>query len=72
MLVFWCSVTSQGFACDRLSFGMHELTSFSMVGKITKKLETAQGEVGYSGDIPVALGVYRTDYLESEGEKILP
>lgn len=30
-----------------------------MVGKITKKLETAQGDVGYSGNIPVALEQYR-------------
>jgi len=43
-----------------------------MVGKITKKLETAMGEAGYSGDIPVALDVYRTDLLEVEGEKLLP
>lgn len=43
-----------------------------MVGKITRKLEPAQGEVGYTGDIPVALEVYRTKYLEIEGEKILP
>jgi hypothetical protein len=42
-----------------------------MVGKITRRLETAQGEVGYTGDMPVALEVYRTAYLETEGEKIL-
>ena len=29
------------------------------VGKITKRLETAQGDVGYSGNIPVSLEVYR-------------
>jgi hypothetical protein len=43
-----------------------------MVGKITRKLEIARGEAGYSGDIPVALGVYRTGLLEVEGEKLLP
>lgn len=48
------------------------LTYFQMVGKITKKLEQAQGDAGYSGDIPVALDVYRTNYLEDEGEKLLP
>lgn len=30
-----------------------------MVGKICKTLETAQGDVGYSGNIPVALEEYR-------------
>jgi len=43
-----------------------------LVGKITKKLEMAQGDVGYSGDIPVPLEKYRTGLLEIEGEKILP
>lgn len=43
-----------------------------VVGKITQKLETAQGEAGYSGDIPVALGPYRTGEAAREGEKLLP
>ncbi|KAG4438368.1 hypothetical protein IFR05_006130 [Cadophora sp. M221] len=43
-----------------------------MVGKITRKLEVARGEAGYSGDIPVRLGKYRTGLMESEGEKLLP
>jgi hypothetical protein len=44
-----------------------------MVGKVTRKLETARGEVGYSGDLPVPLGVYRTEgWVEREGEKLLP
>lgn len=43
-----------------------------LVGKITKNLEQAQGDVGYSGDIPVQLGAYRTGLIEVEGEKILP
>lgn len=30
-----------------------------LVGKITKQLENAMGDVGYSGDIPVALKKYR-------------
>ncbi|KAF2089616.1 hypothetical protein K490DRAFT_36956 [Saccharata proteae CBS 121410] len=30
-----------------------------LVGKATRKLETAQGDVGYSGNIPVALAPYR-------------
>ena len=43
-----------------------------MVGRITRKLETARGEAGYSGDIPVKLEKYRTGLMESEGEKLLP
>ncbi|KAL3419437.1 hypothetical protein PVAG01_09659 [Phlyctema vagabunda] len=43
-----------------------------MVGKITKKLETAQGDVGYSGDIPVALEIYRPKTKEDAMEKLLP
>lgn len=43
-----------------------------MVGSVTKKLETARGEAGYSGDIPVKLKKYRTGLMESEGEKLLP
>lgn len=42
-----------------------------MVGKITKKLETAQGELGYSGDIPVALALYRLPEGHKESDKIL-
>ena len=44
-----------------------------MVGKVTKRLETARGEVGYSGDLPVALEVYRNlGWEKREGEKLLP
>jgi len=43
-----------------------------MARKVTRRLETARGEVGYSGDIPVVLGVDRTGLLEVEGEKLLP
>ncbi|RDW78478.1 hypothetical protein BP5796_06330 [Coleophoma crateriformis] len=43
-----------------------------MVGKITKKLETAQGDLGYSGDIPVALTPYRPKTKEDRLEKLLP
>jgi hypothetical protein len=42
----------------------------SLVGKITRKLEKAQGEVGYSGEVPIALGKYRVRH-ESQ-TKILP
>ncbi|KAK4984427.1 hypothetical protein LTR66_001688 [Elasticomyces elasticus] len=41
-----------------------------LVGKVTKKLETAQGEVGYSGNIPISLKPYRMN-AETES-KILP
>lgn len=43
-----------------------------IVGRITKKLEGAMGEAGYSGDIPVRLEAYRTGESEREGEKLLP
>lgn len=42
----------------------------SLVGKITRKLEKAQGEVGYSGEVPIQLGKYRVRH-ESQ-TKILP
>lgn len=41
-----------------------------LVGKVTKKLETIQGDVGYSGDLPVPLKVYR-DKAESD-TKLMP
>lgn len=41
-----------------------------LVGKITKKLETAQGDLGYSGEIPVPLLPYR-EAAES-ATKLLP
>jgi hypothetical protein len=42
----------------------------SLVGKITRKLEKAQGEVGYSGEVPIPLAKYRVRH-ESQ-TKILP
>jgi len=42
-----------------------------MVGKVTKKLETIQGDVGYSGNIPVALEVYRLPEGHKELSKLL-
>jgi hypothetical protein len=41
-----------------------------LVGKVTKKLETAQGEIGYSGDLPVALAYYRA--IPATESKLLP
>lgn len=41
-----------------------------LVGKIMKKLEHAQGEIGYSGEVPIALSNYRVRH-ESE-TKLLP
>ena len=41
-----------------------------MVGKITKRLETAQGDIGYSGNIPVALDVYRPRKGEQLSSKL--
>lgn len=42
----------------------------SLVGKVTRKLEKAQGEVGYSGDVPIALAKYRERHESLT--KILP
>jgi hypothetical protein len=42
-----------------------------LVGKVTKKLETAQGDVGYSGNLPVKLKPYREAGLPYES-KLLP
>jgi hypothetical protein len=42
----------------------------SLVGKITRKLENAQGEVGYSGEVPIPLGKYRVRHEDQT--KILP
>lgn len=43
-----------------------------MVGKVTRMLEEAQGDVGYSGDIPVQLEIYRLPDGHPELRKILP
>ncbi|KAI9646561.1 hypothetical protein NHQ30_004556 [Ciborinia camelliae] len=46
-----------------------------MVGKITKKLEEARGDVGYLADVKVHLGPYRLpeeERAKGEGDKILP
>lgn len=43
-----------------------------MVGKVTKALESAQGDLGYSGDIPVKLEKYRLPDGHPEQSKILP
>ncbi|KAI5240214.1 hypothetical protein E4T42_08444 [Aureobasidium subglaciale] len=41
-----------------------------LVGKVTKKLETMQGDIGYSGDLPVALDIYRKK--AEPGSKLMP
>ena len=42
-----------------------------LVGKVTAKLETVQGDIGYSGDIPVALAPYRLPEGHIEARKLL-
>lgn len=42
----------------------------SLVGKVTRKLEKAQGEVGYSGEVPIPLDKYRIRHESLT--KILP
>jgi hypothetical protein len=41
-----------------------------LVGKITRKLERAQGEAGYSGDVPIPLAKYRVRHEQEP--KLLP
>ncbi|KAF4550545.1 Hypothetical protein D9617_16g013330 [Elsinoe fawcettii] len=41
-----------------------------LVGKVTKSLETVQGDVGYSGDIPVPLEPYRRN--AETASKLMP
>jgi hypothetical protein len=41
-----------------------------MVGKVTRRLEVARGDLGYSGAIPIPLGPYRA--LAEEATKLLP
>lgn len=41
-----------------------------LIGKLVKRLETMQGDVGYSGDLPVALEVYRKN--AELASKIMP
>jgi hypothetical protein len=41
-----------------------------LVGKITRKLEKAQGEAGYSGDVPIPLAKYRVRHEQEP--KLLP
>jgi uncharacterized protein YhdP len=43
-----------------------------IVAKVNKMLETAEGDVGYSGDIPVALDAYRPKLGEKVPSKLLP
>jgi hypothetical protein len=43
-----------------------------MVGKIAQGLETAQGEIGWAGDIPVKLEIYRLPEGHKEIYKALP
>ena len=43
-----------------------------MVGKVTKKLEAAQGDAGYSGEISVRLDKYRPKHPERLPSKLLP
>ncbi|KAF1945498.1 hypothetical protein EJ02DRAFT_451529 [Clathrospora elynae] len=41
-----------------------------LVGKVTRKLEKAQGEVGYSGEVPISLAKYRV--IHEFEQKLLP
>ncbi|KAI1613305.1 hypothetical protein EDD37DRAFT_342629 [Exophiala viscosa] len=41
-----------------------------LVGKVTKKLEVAQGDIGYSGGVPISLAPYRA--AAEQATKLLP
>ncbi|GAO17316.1 uncharacterized protein UV8b_05544 [Ustilaginoidea virens] len=44
-----------------------------LVGRVMRKLEQVNGDLGYTGNIAVQLKEYRmTGWLEAEGEKLLP
>jgi hypothetical protein len=43
-----------------------------IVGKVTKELEAARGDAGYSGEISVRLDKYRPNYPERLSSKLLP
>ncbi|KAH9820904.1 hypothetical protein Tdes44962_MAKER05095 [Teratosphaeria destructans] len=43
-----------------------------MVGRVATKLEMAQGDLGYSGEIPVGLGFYRRKSGDAHLSKLLP
>lgn len=43
-----------------------------MVGKVAAKLESAQGELGYTGAIPVGLEFYRNKFGDADASKLLP
>lgn len=56
-------MTAEGILNDRLVA--------RLVGKAMRRVERMQGEVGYSGGIPVALGPYREAEGQGEGAKLL-
>jgi len=43
-----------------------------MVGKVTKKLEAAQGDTGYPGEMPVRLDKYKPKHPERRPSKLSP
>ncbi|KAG6123352.1 hypothetical protein E4U13_007268 [Claviceps humidiphila] len=43
-----------------------------LVGKLMRKMEMVNGDLGYTGEVPIELEPYRrTGWLEEEGEKLL-
>jgi hypothetical protein len=43
-----------------------------MVGKVVRHLEEAQGDIGWMGDIPIKLDIYRLPEGHPESSKLLP
>ncbi|KPI37757.1 uncharacterized protein AB675_211 [Cyphellophora attinorum] len=62
--------TKQGFKKVAVAGMVNDRWIAKMVGRVAAKLEQAQGEVGYTGDIPVALEPYRPK--EPLAAKLLP
>lgn len=42
-----------------------------IVGKVTKRLESVQGDIGYSGNMPVALDTYRAEKGRASTVKVV-
>jgi hypothetical protein len=65
------TATKEGFKKAVVGGVLNDRWIAKLVGKVTKVLETAQGDIGYSGNIPVSLERYRQAGI-GEASKILP
>jgi hypothetical protein len=65
------TATKEGFKKAVVGGVLNDRWIAKLVGKVTKLLETAQGDIGYSGNIPVSLERYRQAGV-GEASKLLP